>query len=490
MVCLACFFFGACMLTPTISNNIEEPPQSLLPSPTSPTILSSITPTRIPHDNTFPTTATSVSQLMPPLEESLRPRYIVTAQLSLLTKSISVSEYIVYTNNSGLDLIRIPLFLPSDRAHLNLFLNDNLDLCSHFDYDWGNQVVWLNLITSLPPGYSITFHVSYTLLAPISTSRLTISDDFVILNEWLLIVPPYIEGRAWLVNPPHDIGEYRSYEKAVFQVSIKITPAPEQPLIVVSGYTGEEEYNQYTYSNSLGRDFTWIAAPSLNYTLLNEVNDNVSYQVLVQNEHLAAGNTTLRVIIQALQLFSKLFGDYPNSSFTAVEAPIQDGIECDGIFLLSEDFFTSSTDYPADLLTTLSVHETAHQWWYALVGNDQANEPWLDEALSTYSELFFYEEYYPFLTTWWWQFRVTRFEPQGKVNTSIYEYEAFRPYVNAVYLRGAIFLDEIRKLTGSDDFYSGLNSYAESCADKISYSSDFRQHFSSLPDDLLTNFFK
>ena len=228
----------------------------------------------------------------------------------------------------------------------------------------------------------------------------------------------------------------------------------------------------------------------MNYALLNEVNDNVSYQVLVQNEHLAAGNTTLRVIIQALQLFSKLFGDYPNSSFTAVEAPIQDGIECDGIFLLSEDFFTSSTDYPADLLTTLSVHETAHQWWYALVGNDQANEPWLDEALSTYSELLFYEEYYPFLTTWWWQFRVTRFEPQGKVNTSIYEFEAFRPYVNAVYLRGAIFLDEIRKLTGSDDFISGLNGYAESYANKISYSSDFRQHFSSLPDDLLTNFFK
>ena len=95
------------MSTPTILNNIEESPQSLLPSPTSPTILSSITPTRIPHDNnTIPTTiATSVSQLMPPLELSLRPRYIVTAQLSLLTKSISVSEYIVYTNNSGVDLV-------------------------------------------------------------------------------------------------------------------------------------------------------------------------------------------------------------------------------------------------------------------------------------------------------------------------------------------------------------------------------------------------
>jgi hypothetical protein len=30
-------------------------------------------------------------------------------------------------------------------------------------------------------------------------------------------------------------------------------------------------------------------------------------------------------------------------------------------------------------------HEIAHQWWYALVGNNQYREPWLDESFASYS---------------------------------------------------------------------------------------------------------
>jgi len=31
-------------------------------------------------------------------------------------------------------------------------------------------------------------------------------------------------------------------------------------------------------------------------------------------------------------------------------------------------------------------HETAHQWFYSLVGNDQARDPWLDETLATWGQ--------------------------------------------------------------------------------------------------------
>ena len=31
-------------------------------------------------------------------------------------------------------------------------------------------------------------------------------------------------------------------------------------------------------------------------------------------------------------------------------------------------------------------HETAHQWFYSLIGNDQARDPWLDEGLATWAE--------------------------------------------------------------------------------------------------------
>jgi hypothetical protein len=31
-------------------------------------------------------------------------------------------------------------------------------------------------------------------------------------------------------------------------------------------------------------------------------------------------------------------------------------------------------------------HEVAHQWFYAMVGNDQGRDPWLDEGLASWAE--------------------------------------------------------------------------------------------------------
>ena len=38
---------------------------------------------------------------------------------------------------------------------------------------------------------------------------------------------------------------------------------------------------------------------------------------------------------------------------------------------------------PVDFVVT---HELAHEWWYALISDDQAQAPWLDEAFASYAE--------------------------------------------------------------------------------------------------------
>jgi aminopeptidase N len=46
-------------------------------------------------------------------------------------------------------------------------------------------------------------------------------------------------------------------------------------------------------------------------------------------------------------------------------------------------------EYPELILTPeyrfALVHEVAHQWWFGIVGNDEWNEPWLDEAMAEYT---------------------------------------------------------------------------------------------------------
>jgi aminopeptidase N len=48
-------------------------------------------------------------------------------------------------------------------------------------------------------------------------------------------------------------------------------------------------------------------------------------------------------------------------------------------------------EYPSSILMLdgsrlVAVHETAHQWFYAMVGDSQALHPWLDEAFANYAE--------------------------------------------------------------------------------------------------------
>jgi aminopeptidase N len=100
-------------------------------------------------------------------------------------------------------------------------------------------------------------------------------------------------------------------------------------------------------------------------------------------------------------------------------------------------------------------------WWAGLVANDQALQPWLDEALCTLSEKIFYERYYPEAVDWWWEFRVSLYEPEGWVDSTIYDHDSFRPYVNAVYLQGVSFLQEARELLGEEAFLGALKAYLQ-----------------------------
>jgi hypothetical protein len=120
------------------------------------------------------------------------------------------------------------------------------------------------------------------------------------------------------------------------------------------------------------------------------------------------------------------------------------------------------------------------------VANDQAIEPWLDESLCTYSEKLYYAHYYPELVDWWWYFRVNYYDPQGAIDKPVYDYQGFWPYRDAVYLNGAIFLDELRQEIGDDAFFSVLKSYVGVGAGRIVTGQDFFSAVAQQSDKDLT----
>jgi aminopeptidase N len=205
------------------------------------------------------------------------------------------------------------------------------------------------------------------------------------------------------------------------------------------------------------------------------------------------GERLLDEVSLALTTYQERFGPYPYPVLSIVEANFYDGMEYAGLFFLGRDFYLADDGTKLNYLIDLAVHETAHQWWFGLVGNDQAMEPWLDEALATYSEYLFYEEYYPGMAEAWWHFRVETFSPTGYVDSTIYTSGDFQTYANAVYLRGAQFLHDLTARIGDEAFFAFLNDYAAQMSGKIATAEDFfgilQQHASTALPALVGEYF-
>jgi aminopeptidase N len=169
-------------------------------------------------------------------------------------------------------------------------------------------------------------------------------------------------------------------------------------------------------------------------------------------------------------------------------------MEYSGLYFLSNAFFGTYDDTPASYLVTIAAHETAHQWWYGMVGNDQALEPWLDEALCTYSEKIYLENLHPAAVNWWEYARVSYYEPSGWVDSTLYNTPGYRPYRDAVYLNGALFLDELRSRVGDDAFFSFLQDYLIQNTYQIATSADFFRilgtHSEADWSDLVSRYFQ
>ena len=66
------------------------------------------------------------------------------------------------------------------------------------------------------------------------------------------------------------------------------------------------------------------------------------------------------------------------------------GMEYPGLIMINKAYFKSSKSTEGALVMG---HETAHQWFYGVVGSDQVYSPWLDESLVEYLGFDFLRQY-------------------------------------------------------------------------------------------------
>jgi hypothetical protein len=327
----------------------------------------------------------------------------------------------------------------------------------------------LTLPAALLSGQFISISLDYLIVLPNQASTLGAYGQQINLGDWYPYIPPYQEPGGWVYHQPNGIGESLVYPVAEFELFLSfLNPWKD---ITIAASTPLAPNNGIWHGIAVARNITISISPE--YRLFEKTSQGIDIKVYLFSYHAQHGQAVLNTIEKAVALYTRLYAPYPHSSLTMVEGIFPDGMEYDGLFFLGSEYFYSYNGSPKSYLITLTAHETAHQWWYGLVGSDPALEPWLDEAQCTYSELLFYENTDPDLVGWWWDFRVNYYNPRGTVNGTIYDYSGFRPYVNSIYLQGARFLHELRLRIGDKEFFASLQEEATNYAGKIINSSNF-----------------
>lgn len=325
----------------------------------------------------------------------------------------------------------------------------------------GHKLV-LPLAKPLTPGQSAQISIAYTLvlqpIPPASGDRRPVifgySDRQTNLVDWYPYLGVYRDGTGWLIHDAWVFGEHQVYESSDYQVTLTlINPIPG--LVVAASSAAAAPGGGATYQIEAARTFALSISPEYVTTTLKAGAVTITGYAFPWDK--AAGEKAAQDTAAAVELYSQLYGAYPHASLSLVEADFLDGMEYDGLYFLSRGFYNLYDGTSKGYLTAIAVHETAHQWWFGRVGDDQALEPWLDEAFATYSELAFYEHNDPDLVDWWWKVRIQYYQPTGWINHPIYDYNGFSAYRNAVYFRGMEFLDDLRKQMGDQAFYAFLN---------------------------------
>lgn len=239
---------------------------------------------------------------------------------------------------------------------------------------------------AVPPGLlawvSLTYRVGVSGVSIYSSfpeGNNGFSGGVLRLGEWYPSVAPYRPRQGWQTWTYRPIGDPTIYPAANVTLAVQ---APPGVTVVSGGLTGHDG-DVWRFRVAGARAMPLFASDQ--YQRVEGTADNMPVRCFTLGDNPTAANAAIDIARDALALYDELYGPYPYRSLDIVQNGYRGDMEYSGLVSISDRAFAVAGDEPSGLLHTLLAHEIAHQWWYGGVGNDQVNEPWLDEGLASYS---------------------------------------------------------------------------------------------------------
>lgn len=365
---------------------------------------------------------------------AIRATYDVGVRLRVAARSVRGSVTISAENRSGAGIDRLELNTVMARLgalSLGTVTVDGTAVRPAID----DQTIVVPLGGVLPDGERATIVVPFSasLRSGLTGSSwlFTRRNGITAMHRWI----PWVSLRRPFDRPNHG-------DPFVTPASPLVTVRIRSDVPLRYGNTGARVA---TSADGLTRTFR---ATNVRDFVVTAAADYRTRQVVV-------GETTVRVVhrpgfpasatmdaaVTALRRLEARLGPYPYPVLTVVQSAGGYGMEGPGIAWIPTGIATSNLRY-------LVTHEVAHQWFYALVGNDQARQPFADEAPADFVARHVLG-----------MRRASRCD-RAVLDRSIYRYSA-ACYYEVVYVQGGNLLDNARRTMGSAAFWRAIRGYLD-----------------------------
>ena len=326
-------------------------------------------------------------------------------------------------------------------------------------------ILALSLPQPLKPGESLPVSMDFTLTIPTEMGGnyglFGYFDNVLVLDTFYPMLAVYDE-HGWHAEKPMPNGDLTYTDASFYLVTVD---APADLTLAASGIalqrSTQNQRQQVTFAAGPARDF-YLAGSAAYQQWSRQVGEvTVNSYALPQNEE--AAQLALDSAASAIEIYSRRFAPYPYTEFDVISSPMRAlGIEYPGITGIAMGVYDFSK-VDKQVLEGTVAHETAHQWFYNLVGNDQSNQPWVDESVTQYATSLYYLDLYnnaaaiSYRSSWdsRWQ-RVNREAIPIGLPAGDYAGDAYSPIV---YGRGPLFLAALEKEMGKQPFAAFLKAY-------------------------------
>lgn len=414
-----------------------------------------------------------------PKEES--NQYTIDVIFDDESKRMMCNQNLVYVNKTGKDIDKIYLhiypnafskreYAPFEKSEMNEaypngfnegyidiknILNNSEKLSYSINGD-KNDILEINLGKALKDKEKISIDLKYTIKIPNCLGRFGYGDSTINVTNWFPIACVY-DDRGWNLKSYESVGDPFYSDTSDFNVKILI---PRKYDVGSTGKIINEKHDSekifYEIEAKNVRDFAFILSDEF------DIYTDYFKGVLISTYNLDSdfSEYATEVAKDSIKIFSDLFGDYPYDTYSVVASDFYiGGMEYPNLVMIDKTLYNEKKKF---LLEYIIAHETAHQWWYSVIGNDEISEPWLDEALTEYSTVLYFEKKYGKDIG---EKLMDTMEVQSKNYLSHNIFKATTQYRDSidyslnVYTKGAVVFNEIRNKVGDDVFFSTLKEY-------------------------------